>query len=78
MVRRCMLIMIILLALSVGQAKAGEFTFYVGQIYPFTVVSESDVSGAAVDIVSELMASMEKPVEQSDIHSINWARSLKL
>lgn len=78
MVRSYILSVIVMLTLFAGQVWAGEYTFYVGEIYPFTVVSGSKVTGAAVDIVSELMGALEKPVEQTDIHSINWARSLEI
>lgn len=70
---------IFFLLLAVGPARAGDFIFYVGEIFPFTRVAESgEVSGAAVDIVSELMASVGKPVRSRDIRCISFARSVEI
>lgn len=70
---------ILFLLLVVGPAHAGGLLFYVGEIFPFTRVAESgEVSGAAVDIVSELMASVGRPVRTRDIRCISFARSVEI
>lgn len=73
----CWLLVVFLLV--PGQAWCGEFTFYVGEIYPFVTVDEKGaIQGAVVDVVKEMMQAIGKPVEEQDMKSINWARSFEL
>lgn len=71
------LLFLLVFILAPGKVQAGAFTLYAGEIFPFTVVGEGGVvHGAAVDIVSELMAEAGMPVDQGDIQHINWARAV--
>lgn len=59
-------------------AEAQPFTFYVDEVPPFiSIADEGLISGMAVDVVRELMASVGQPVWQGSIRHINWARAIR-
>ncbi|WP_207262564.1 transporter substrate-binding domain-containing protein [Desulfovibrio sp. Huiquan2017] len=59
-------------------AEAQPFTFYVDEVPPFISIADKGlISGMAVDVVRELMASVGQPVWQGNIRHINWARAIR-
>lgn len=73
----CLIFM--LLILLPGSVRAGEFSFYVGEIHPFVLLGENGgIYGAAVDVVKEIMRGVGKPVEAGDMQSISWARAQEI
>ncbi|MGE4192580.1 MAG: substrate-binding periplasmic protein [Pseudodesulfovibrio sp.] len=72
-------IAILFLFLIVGTARASDFVFYVGEIFPFIQVSKSgEVGGPIVDVVSELMGGAGDPVRAEEFRSISFPRSLEI
>lgn len=61
-----------------SRAFAVDFTVYVGSVSPFTIVSgKGQVTGAAVDVVDEIMQRAGSPIDVSAIKSISWARAVE-
>lgn len=59
-------------------AFAKEFTVYVGEVPPFTIVDvDGSVTGAAVDIVSEAMKMAGYPIDVTKIKHISWPRAVE-
>lgn len=59
-------------------ALAMDFTVYAGKVPPFTMVDDKGkVSGAAVDVVSEIMHMAGYPFDSDEIMSISWARAVE-
>lgn len=59
-------------------ALGGDFSLYIGEVAPFTMVDASGrVHGAAVDVVKDILAEVGHPVDDGDIRSISWARAVE-
>ncbi|QGY40802.1 transporter substrate-binding domain-containing protein [Pseudodesulfovibrio cashew] len=57
--------------------SAGNFRFYVGELFPYVIrVGPDGYAGAAVDVVSEIMAEAGSPVEPGDLARISWPRAI--
>lgn len=72
------LVFIITLLLIPHTGYSQGFTVYVGKVHPFTIVGDtSGATGAAVDVVSELMERAGHPIDTGEILSISWARAVE-
>ena len=73
---RIFIFMMVILLPSHGMAE--ELVLYAGNVYPFTIVDQDGlVSGAAVDVVAEIMKAVGNPVDASKIRAISWARAVE-
>ncbi|WP_210772215.1 transporter substrate-binding domain-containing protein [Pseudodesulfovibrio sp. zrk46] len=61
----------------IGGVNAAEFTVYVGRVAPFTMVAHNgEVTGAAVDLMVNVMQMAGRPIDRSQVKNISWARAV--
>lgn len=75
---RLILIQCFLIFIGAQYANAEIKKFYIGEIFPFIYNAESgETVGAAIEVVTEMMAAINEPVGLESFHSISWPRAIE-